>query len=417
MPRVMRGADARILECKSTFDEEQSSMKRYALSLLCAVVALGSLTSPARAQTAPRDAFETLSLHSSVLGEDRAIIVRTPAGYARGSERYPVLYMTDGMAQLGHTAATIEFLSRQQHMPEMIVVAIANTDRTRDLTPTHVESNEDGIALATSGGADAFLKFVETELIPAVESRYRTQPYRVFAGHSFGGLLAVHALATRPELFNAYIAVSPSLWWDGEEPVKRTAELFKSRKELKRSLYVTLGNEGGNMQTGYDHFRKLLEKSAPAGFEWSSMQMDDEDHGSVVLRSHYQAFRYLFADWRVPQDAAARGLEGVDAHYAKLSKKLGYTIPVPEPLINQIGYRLLAAGKSEEAIAVFKTNVERYPDSANVYDSLGEAYERAGKIDLARESYARAVARATETSDANLTIFKTNLARVEANSK
>jgi predicted alpha/beta superfamily hydrolase len=90
------------------------------------------------------------------------------------------------------------------------------TDRTRDLTPTHADiKNPDGTVTAfpTSGGADRFLDFIQTELIPEIEKRYRTAPYRIFAGRSLGGLLAIHALFTRPDLFNAYIAVSPSSPW------------------------------------------------------------------------------------------------------------------------------------------------------------------------------------------------------------
>ena len=81
----------------------------------------------------PRD---RLTIKSEVLGEERVALVRTPAGYDTNDQRYPVLYMTDGPAHLSHTASTIDFLARNGRMPEMIVVAILNTDRTRDLTPT-----------------------------------------------------------------------------------------------------------------------------------------------------------------------------------------------------------------------------------------------------------------------------------------
>src|SRR5262249_45402756 len=142
-----------------------------------------------------------LAVKSQVLGEERVALVRTPAGYDTNDQRYPVLYMTDGAAQLRHTAATIEFLVRNGRMPEMIVVAITNTDRTRDLTPPKAWGP--GGNPPQGGGADKFLQFIATELIPQMEKTYRTQPYRIFAGHSLGGLLAVHAFATRNDLFNA----------------------------------------------------------------------------------------------------------------------------------------------------------------------------------------------------------------------
>jgi uncharacterized protein len=365
-----------------------------------------------------------LTIKSEVLNEERTILVRTPPGYEQGRDRYPVLYMTDGDAHIQHTSATISFLARNGRIPELIVVAITNTDRTRDLTPTNASfPNPNGTALQfpTSGGADKFLKFIETEVIPHIEGKYRTQPYRIFAGHSFGGLFALHALLSRPELFNAYIAVSPSFPWDNQLPVRRAEEFFKERKELKRTLYFTLGSEGPQMQAGFDRFKEILNQNQPKGFEWGALQMEDEDHGSVVLRSHYAALRKVFDGWQAPRDPAtgqiAGGIEGVEAHYKKLSEKFGYPILVPEALTNQFGYQLMGQGKMEEAIKVFKTNVDRYPNSANVYDSLAEAYEKSDRLDLAQPNYEKAYTLGKESNDQNVEIFKTNLERVTQRAK
>jgi tetratricopeptide (TPR) repeat protein len=111
------------------------------------------------------------------------------------------------------------------------------------------------------------------------------------------------------------------------------------------------------------------------------------------------------------------GLKGADAHYKKLSEKFGYAIPVPEQLINQMGYRYLFDSQPEEAIAVFKANVERYPDSANVYDSLAEAYERGGRNDLAEPLYDKARTLGEQNKDPNTAIYKANYERVHAKLK
>jgi hypothetical protein len=135
-----------------------------------------------------------------------------------------------------------------------------------------------------------------------------------------------------------------------------------------------------------------------------------------VLRSHYFGLRKVFAEWQMPRDPAtgaiAGGLPAAEEHYKKLSQKYGFTVPIPEQLINQIGYQLLGAGKTEEAIAAFKANIERYPASANVYDSLAEAYERSGRLELARPNYEKAYALGKENSDPNVAIYKTNMDRV-----
>ena len=367
--------------------------------------------------------IKRLVLKSTVLGEDRTVLVRTPAGYETNNVKYPVLYMTDGDAHMGHTASTIEFLTRNGRISDLIVVGVTNTDRTRDLTPAKsTDKNPAGeLRFPTAGGADNFLKFFETELIPEIEKEFRVQPYRIFAGHSFGGLFAIHALITRPTLFNSYVAVSPSLQWENFEALKRAETFLKNQKELNVTLFASLGNEPGAIGESFDKFKEALAKTNIKGFEWQAERMSDEDHGSVVLRSHYFGLRKVYADWQAPRDltsgAVLGGLKGADAHYKKLSEKFGYSIPAPEGLINQMGYQLLFEGKPEEAIATFKANIERYPSSANVYDSLAEAYEQGGRIDLAEPLYDKARSLGEQNKDPNAALFKANYERAHAKLK
>jgi uncharacterized protein len=371
----------------------------------------------------PYEAPERLVIRSQVLGEERVIFVRTPPGYAQGKERFPVLYITDGDAHIQQASSTVAFLASNSRMPEMIVVGITNTDRTRDLTPTHVAQlpNNPSLRYPTSGGTDKFLKFVETELIPFVESKYRTQPCRVFAGHSLGGLFAVHTLLTRPELFNAYIAASPALQWDNFLLVGRAREFFEARKELSRTLFISLAAEAGGIGSAFGQFRGVLGKQQVRGFVWEAVQFEDEDHFSAVLRSYYAGLRRVFDGWLYPIDPStnvvAGGLKGVEEHYRKLSERLGFTVPPPEALMNQVGYQALGQGNLEDAIAAFKRNVERHPDSANVYDSLGEAYERAGRQELALSNYEKAYALGVQQNDPNVNAYKTNRDRVAAQAK
>ena len=121
------------------------------------------------------------------------------------------------------------------------------------------------------------------------------------------------------------------------------------------------------------------------------------------------------ADAATPRRALSLRTARSRWHYKQLSQKYGFTVPVPEPLINQLGYQLLGAGKTEEAIAAFKANVERYPASANVYDSLAEAYERSGRLELAKPNYEKAYALGKENADPNLAIYKVNMDRVAKN--
>ncbi len=395
----------------------------FNVALLTLLAALLTGTRASAHPAPPYEAPERLVIKSRVLGEERVIFVRTLPGYARGNERFPVLHMTDAETHIEQAGATVAFLASNARMPEMIVVGIANTDRTRDLTPTHVEQlpNNPSLCWPTSGGADKFLKFVETELIPFVESKYRTQPYRMFAGHSLGGLFAVHTLVTRPELFNAYIAASPALQWDNFLLVGRAKEFFETRRELNRTLFVSLAAESGGIGSAFGQFRDVLGRQQVKGFVWEAVRFEDEDHFSAVLRSYYAGLRKVFDGWLYPIDpntnVVAGGLKGVEEHYRKLSERLGFTVPPPEALLNQVGYQALGQGSLEEAVAAFKLNVERHPDSANVYDSLGEAYERAGRLELALPNYENAYPLGVRTHDPNVNAYKANRDRVAAQVK
>lgn len=350
------------------------------------------------------------TLESRVMNETRDISVLVPPGYGDTDVRYPVLYLTDGRAHLWHSGGTLQFLAANGVIPQMIVVAVTNTDRTRDLSPT--ESHADFLREGQeTGGADRFLKFFETELFPFIENNYRTQPYRIFGGHSFGGTFAVHCLLAHPELFDAYISVSPNLQWDDGVLVKRARKALKKGSLKGKTLFITLGNEQAPMKTFFEDFIELLEKHPVEGFEWKHQVFPEETHGSVVLRSHYFAFKMIFDGWALGPDVDS--LAELKTHADQWSKRLGYPYDLPEILVNLLGYQVLQAGQPEQAVEIFTYNSENYPDSPNVYDSLGDGLFAAERYQEARESYQKAVKLGTQQNHAFLATFKANLEKAE----
>jgi len=392
-------------------------------SLVLALILTTLLIVAATAQDIAPPIPQKLIVHSTVLNEDRTIWVRTAHGYDPGKDPLPVLYLTDGPGHINEIGSTIDFLVDNGRMPPIIVVGIANTDRTRDLTPTHADvKNADGTIerIPTSGGGDRFLDFIQTELIPEIDKHYRTAPYRIFAGHSLGGLMAIHILTSRPDMFQGYIAVSPSLWWDDEHTLHEAQQFFAAHAELDKRLFFSLGGEGKDMQDGFDQLKKTLTSKTPKHFHWDSARYSDETHSSTVLRAHYAGLRMIFSDWPVARDSTGMhegGIAGLDKHYRELSQRYGYRIKVPENAINGLGYRLMEMKKFNEAIAVFQQNVELYPASANVYDSLGEGYEGGGKLDLATQSFQKAIELGTKTNDPGLDSFQDHLKRVTGKAK
>lgn len=366
---------------------------------------------------------QRLAIHSNVLNEDRVIWVRMPAAAQVKKERYAVLYMTDGGTNVNEIGSTIDFLADTNFMPPLIVVGIANTDRVRDLTPSHAGvKHSDGTVdpMPTSGGADKFLDFIQTELVPEIDKRYATQPYRILVGHSLGGLFATHALIARPGLFNACIASSPSLWWDDFHTLHQAQEFFAKQKEFKKTLFFSLGNESGHMDEGFKEMQKTLNGNLPKGFVVASAHYREENHNSTELLSHYAGLRAIFAGWQTPRDPKTDyqigGVSGVEQHYRELSERFGFKVSA-EKEINSLGYALLGDKKIDEAVAAFKRNVELYPGSANTYDSLADGLEAQSRPDLALQNVQKAVEVANQTSDTLLPEFKRHLERLVAAGK
>jgi len=156
-----------------------------------------------------------IKINSKILNEDRTIFISLPTGYEQSNEKYPVIYILDGRANFAFSATIVDFLSRNQRMPRTIVVAIPNTDRDRDFTPSHI------ITSKTSGGADKFLDFMKEELMPYIDNNYRTESYRTLFGHSLCGMFSIYNLFERPEMFNSFIAVSPYLMYDNNYVVNK----------------------------------------------------------------------------------------------------------------------------------------------------------------------------------------------------
>jgi len=346
----------------------------------------------------------TDSLHSEILDETRNIWVHVPdeaQGDIYGKSTYPVLYLLDGPDHFHAVTGLLKNLGGNATVPKMVVVAIPNTDRTRDLTPSHVdEMFGDSSFVKTSGGGDQFMEFMEKELIPYVEDKYPVTGYRTFVGHSFGGLAAVYALFSRPQLFSNYVAIDPSMWWDDWLLVKETDQVLEGNKLEGKALFLGVANtmeEGMELDRvredtarSTNHIRSILsfieklenKQDSPLEFGWE--YYEDDDHGSVPLITEYDALRFLFPWYRLKglndffqedvEDDPAELLTAINEHYKQVSERFGYQVPPAEPDVNSLGYNFITMNKPAMARAMFELNIKNYPESANVYDSMGDFY-------------------------------------------
>ena len=344
---------------------------------------------------------ERFSLASEILGEERAYWVYLPASYNDSTyapQRYPVLYLLDGDVHFHSASGVVAFMSTVIQIPQLIIVAIPNTNRTRDLTPTHSKIGEDGKELAflkPSSGGNTFLQFIRDELFPEIESTYRTLPYRILVGHSLGGLLALHALLDAPEMFQSYIAIDPSLWWDNQTLAHRAENRFKDAQERRGSVYIsfapdvafgdpTIEEEAGRM------FAKSLESAASPGFRSTLQYFEAEVHNSVPLLSLYHGLLYIFDGYKPPADFIKQP-SVLNIHFERISERLGVVLLPPEGFVNNWGDWMLKLEDVDKAIELFKLNVSNFPGSYNAYDSLGEAYMVKHEKPLAIEYYEKSL--------------------------
>lgn len=340
------------------------------------------------------------SLQSNILGEQRKIWVHVPDQGA-STERYPVVYVLDGDGHFSSVVGMIQQLSTggNNNCPKMIVVGIPNTDRTRDLTPTHIDADPpfmDSTFSKTSGGGENFIAFIEKELMPYIEAKYPAAPYKMFIGHSFGGLAVMQTFVHHTDLFNAYICIDPSMWWDKQTLLKQTEKALAERKFDGKSLYLGIANtmeEGMNLKkvqkdTSGDskHIRSILalqaalEKNKKNGLNYRGKYYPDDSHGSVPLITEYDALRFFFDFFPLKfsmkdfTDSTGALANKYQTHFASLSKKMGYQIKPDEAEINYMGYDFLSRKLFKTAEGLFKLNVDNHPESFNVYDSYGDYF-------------------------------------------
>ncbi|HMV11085.1 MAG TPA: alpha/beta hydrolase-fold protein [Cyclobacteriaceae bacterium] len=251
---------------------------------------------------------ERIVIESVILNEQRTIWISLPSGYHAGTDnkRYPVLYLLDGQDHFQLAKLILNCLKEKTNEPcafsEMILVAIWSKNRFRDFTPSPSQIGLDGKTkehLKISGGGDNFLKFMSSELIPCIDSAYRTSKSRFFAGHSLGGLLVMYALQTCPALFDAYIAIDPSLWWD-DHLLVRQAEVYYSLARLEgKYLFLAQANTRSSKKAANDHYKSirrmkhLFDKKTRSGLDWTYQFYEHDNHNSVVSVAVNDALRLI----------------------------------------------------------------------------------------------------------------------------
>ncbi|WP_333821361.1 alpha/beta hydrolase [Ohtaekwangia sp.] len=256
-----------------------------------------------------------VTLYSKVLKEYRNIYIHYPKlDSANPDKRFPVLYLLDGESHFDMLSQYTDYLSRWDVnvIPKMIVVGITNTKRTRDLTPTESIINYFGQPdtvknswMKPSGGNKLFLQFIHEELMPFIDANYKTQSFKIFGGHSFGGLATINCMLTHPEMFDAYIAISPSLWWDHEYILKLADKKLKKGTAVNKILFYSDASEGVSDKSTYHtnllKFDSLLTAKSLTNLPHLYKYYPTESHMTSPMSGYYDALRFIYKDWKEPE--------------------------------------------------------------------------------------------------------------------
>jgi predicted alpha/beta superfamily hydrolase len=325
------------------------------------------------------------SLYSQILEEERHLFIHVPSEFNQSypQVKYPVLYVLDPSSHFLSIVSMMDRMSTnigEEICPQMIVVGVRNTDRIRDMFPINNE--------------DRFHQFLEKELIPYIDQKYPTQPYRVLFGHSLTGLRTIHTAIFHKELFKAYLAIDPSLcheycsWYEKHQEVIKEYETGNNHMFLamantmngKDTTEVKLDTSGrASHMNAMMEFSERMTKKGNTNFQWQ--YYPDESHNSVTLRATLDGLEHLFSwyknesydlifDENTTPEAA---LAAYQAHFEQLSIQLGYTVIPPEGQVSTIVWYLNEIKQMPQKAYLFaKMNAENYPDSEHAQNQLQE---------------------------------------------
>ncbi len=234
-------------------------------------------------------------INSGVLNEMRILNIYLPEGYSNNTEdTYPTIYVLDGSANedFPHIAGLVQFLNMYNIAPKSIVVGIANVNRYRDFTfPSKYK--DDLETNPANGGSPKFIDFIENEVQPFMIKNYKTNGHKTIIGQSLGGLLATEILIKNEHLFEDYIIVSPSLWWNHQKLVDSAAKYFQTHLNLKKKVFVSLGKEHPVMHEVADKLVDAIKSSENSNIELHYLPILEEDHATILHKAVYEALKAL----------------------------------------------------------------------------------------------------------------------------
>lgn len=337
----------------------------------------------------------THSLDSKVFGATREVKVFLPHNF-KSTESLPVIYLFDAQWDQFYnlTTTTIDYLIAIRQFPKCILVGVKSAKRQYELTPAPV--NEDW-KVPSLGGASFLQNHLTKEVMPLIDSLYHPVPFRIAIGHSLGGTFILNSIVDAPQLFNAYIAVSPNLQIDDEEIILKFQRNLDKIRHTKKYVFTTNGTDG-NVDAMFLKYNQkldtLLKKHTNTSFQWFFSAHQGFDHATIPLASMYQGLLKLSEKWKLPASTLAGFLANkqgfkkqVLQFYQKLAQWTGYFHTPERYVFDELANYCFGKKRYTEALKIYDWAIKTYPTHAKLYHAKGKCLEKLAKTQEAKNLY------------------------------
>lgn len=313
-------------------------------------------------------------IYSKKLSENRPVNIYLPADYTADSSSFGVLYVLDGEYVFEFAKGAVAFLSNAfGYMPPLIVVGIPNIDRGRDMTVRFDESDR----------YEGFLGFLENELVPYINSNFRTNGFDILYGWSSASNINMQLLARRPNLFDAHIQSGTGI---GNKTATFLTEHLSNNEFANSFLYANVEGSGPRLK-GLENYQRLIETLSPKGLKYKFEVLKSSSHVNVLAEGIYNGLQFVFEDFYIPDSITVTGLEAIKKYYSGLSSKYDYNVNIPIGAFVESAGILLQHQKSEAAIDLLQYGMQCHPTSHDIIGSLGEVYEYLEDFEAAARHY------------------------------
>nr|WP_321410378.1 alpha/beta hydrolase-fold protein [uncultured Carboxylicivirga sp.] len=337
---------------------------------------------------------EKIQIYSTHLNEEREILIHLPDSYLSidfNDNHFPVLYVLDGERLFNQTVTIVDALSKgmYRYLPEMIVVGIINTDRSRDLTPSNDTILHNNIPIhGNSGGAESFRYFLESELGNYINQHYRTNGFNILSGHSFGGLFTIYSFLNQSNFFSTFLAHDPSLWWDNQSLIESMEVSWSKISFDTTSLYLSVAAKDTIEKDRFNHtesilkFQQFFDEHPKNSLNFKSEYFANEDHGTITIPGTFYGLRAMFSGITLPVKKIPFNTSLIEETYLQLSNKLGSNFLPESNLLDELAKYCKKVKQYQAELEIRKMHVRYYPNSSYAHSALAEYYYHHNMKDL-----------------------------------